>query len=142
MKAVDHVRPLYDGRRHNINKRLDCLTTNAVYYIYCPCGHPADYVGSAKNGMRDRWNKHTADIRNGRWTVCGLTRHFGDHHQAEMEETLARLQVTVVDRSMRLEDLKALEDKWMCDLGTVLGAQGLNRKNEVLGHSRINFGQS
>ena len=69
-------------------------------------------------------------------------RHFGDHHQGEIEEAIARLEVTVVDRSMRLEDLKALEDKWMCDLGTVLGPQGLNRRNEVLGHNRINFGQS
>jgi hypothetical protein len=142
LRTGDHVRPLYDNRRHTINKRLDCLTTHAVYYIYCPCDHPADYVGSAKNGMRERWNKHTADIRNMRWTVCGLTRHFGDHHQGDMEEAMKKLEVTVVDRSRRLEDLKALEDRWMCDLGTVIGPQGLNRKNEVLGHSRINFGHS
>ena len=55
---------------------------------------------------------------------------------------MKKLEVTVVDRSRRLEDLKALEDRWMCDLGTVIGPQGLNRKNEVLGHSRINFGHS
>ena len=72
--------------------------------------------------------------------MCGLTRHFGDHHQADMEEAMKKLEVTVVDRSRRLEDLKALEDRWMCDLGTVIGPQGLNRK--VLGHSKINFGQS
>ena len=67
------------------------MTTHAVYYIYCPKDHPADYVGSVKNGMRDRWNKYTTDIRNKRWTVCGLTRHFGDHHQADMEEAIKRL---------------------------------------------------
>ena len=37
-----------------------------------------------------------------------------------------------VDRSRWLEDLKALEDNWMCDLGTVLGPQGLNRNNHIL----------
>jgi hypothetical protein len=34
--------------------------------------------------MRDMWNKHTSDIRNRRWTVCGLTRHFDDHHQGDI----------------------------------------------------------
>ena len=142
MHTVDHVRPLYDGRRHNINRKVDCLTTNAVYYIHCPCAHTSDYVGSAQNGMGDKWNKHHSDIRNRRWTVCGLARHFGDHHRADMEESLTKVEVTVVDGSMRLEYLKSLEDRWMCDLGTVLGPQGLNRKNEVLGNIRINFGQS
>ena len=61
LQTVDHVRPLYDGRRHNIKKKVDCLTTNAVYYIYCPRAHPSEYVGSAQNGMRDRWDKHSAD---------------------------------------------------------------------------------
>ena len=129
-------------RRHNINKKVDCLTTNAVYYIHCPCAHPAEYVGSAQNGMRDRWNKHRADIRNGRWTVCGLARHFGDHHQNAIEEALEKVEVTVLDRSGSLEDLKSLEDRWMCNLGTVLGPRGLNRKNEVLGNNRLNFGHS
>ena len=40
-----------------------------------------------------------------------LTEQFVDHHQAEMEEAIARLQVIVVVGSRRLEDLKALEDK-------------------------------
>ena len=67
---------------------------------------------------------------------------FCDHHQADMEEAIKKLEVTVVDRSRGLVDLKVLEDRWICDLGTVIGPQGLNRKNEVLGHSRINFGHS
>ena len=142
LQTVDHVRPLYDRRRHSIKKKVDCLTTNAVYYIFCPCAHPSDYVGSAQHGMRDRWNKHRSDIRNRRWTVCGVARHFGDHHQDNMEEALKKVEVTVLDRSKNLEDLKSLEDRWMCDLGTVLGHQGLNRKNEVLGNSRVNFGHS
>ena len=51
---------------------------------------------------------------------------------------IRRLSVigNAVDRRVRLEDLKSLEDRWMCDLGTDLGHQGLN---EILGHS---FGQS
>ena len=142
LQSVDHVTPLYDRRRHDIKKRLDCLSTHAVYYIYCPCAHQSDYVGSAKNGMRDRWSKHKSDIRNRKWTACGLTRHFGDHHQEDMEAAIANLQVTVVDRCQRLSDLKRVEDRWMCDLGTVLGRQGLNRKNEIMSNSRINFGHS
>ena len=75
------------------------------------------------------------------WTVSPPMRYiiFTVHQQAEMEEAMARLEVTVVDGSRRLEDLKALEDKWMCDLGTMMGPQGLNRKNEVLGHGRLNL---
>ena len=83
--------------------------------------------------MRDRWNKHRADIRNGRRTACGLARHFGDHQQNEIEEALKRVEVTVLDRSRSLEDLKSLEDRWMCDLGTVLGPKDNNRQN--FGHT-------
>ena len=51
---------------------------------------------------------------------------------------IRRLSVigNAVDRRVRLEDLKSLEDRWMCDLGTDLGHQGLN---EILCYS---FGQS
>ena len=45
---------------------------------------------------------------------------FCDHHQADMEEAIKKLEVTVVDRIRRLEDLKALEDRWMCALGTLM----------------------
>ena len=44
-----------------------------------------------------------------------------------MEEALDRVEVTVVDWSMRLQDLKSLEDRWVCDLGTVLGPHCLYR---------------
>jgi hypothetical protein len=30
-----------------------------------------------------------------------------------MDEAIKKVEVTVVDRSRRLEDLKTLEDKWM-----------------------------
>ena len=70
----------------------------------------------------------------------GLARHFGNHHRNDIEEALKMVEVTVLDRSRSLEDLKSLEDRWMCALGTVLGPRGLNRKNEVLGNNRQNFG--
>ena len=59
-----------------------------------------------------------------------------------MEEALKKVEISVLDRSKNLADLNSLEARWMCDLGTVLGHQGLNRKNEVLGNSRVNFGHS
>ena len=37
--------------------------------------------------------------------MWGLASHFGDHHQADIEEALERVEVTVEDRSMRLVDL-------------------------------------
>ena len=45
-----------------------------------------DYVGSAKNGMSRRYSKHKSDLRARYWAACGLARHFGHHHQEEMEE--------------------------------------------------------
>jgi hypothetical protein len=92
--------------------------------------------------MRDRWNKDRSDIGNGRWTACGVARHFGDHHPIDIEEALKMVEVTILDRSRSLENLKSLEDRWMCDLGTVLRPKGLNRKHEVLGNNRQNFGHA
>ena len=42
--------------------------------------------------------------------MFGLARHFGDHHQVDMEEASERVKVTVLERSMRLED------RWICAL--------------------------
>ena len=74
--------------------------------------------------------------------MCGLARQAGDHHKNEIEEVLKRVEDTVLNRSGNLEDLKSLEDRWICNLGTVLGLRGLNRKNEGLGNNRLNFGHS
>ena len=77
-------------------------------------------------------------MRSGNWTACGLTRHFGECHQGDLEEAIAALQVVLLDNSEHEKNLKKLEDKWMCNLGTLF--VGLNSHNEVLSNRRRNFG--
>ena len=77
-------------------------------------------------------------MRNSNWTVCGLSRHFGQHHREDMEVAISALQVVIVDSCDREEELKQTEDRWMCNLGTLF--VGLNSHNEVLSNNRRNFG--
>ena len=137
LQRVNSVVSRYDGVRHFIKKRIDCSTPNVVYYILCPCRNSADYVGSTKN-MKSRWSKHKYDMRNSNWTVCGMSRHFGQHHREDMEVAISALQVVIVDGCDREEELKQTEDRWMCNLGTLF--VGLNSHNEVLSNNRRNFG--
>ena len=120
-------------------KRIDCSTPNLVYYILCNCNNPSDYVGSTKN-MKSRWSRHKGDIRSGNWTACGLTRHFGENHQGDLEEAISALKVVLVDSCEMEKDLKKLEDIWMCNLGTLFS--GLNSHNEVLSNRRRNYGMA
>ena len=71
--------------------KIDCKIPNLIYNIYCDCQFPSDYVGSYKN-MKQRWIKHKGDIRNGNWTPCGLTRHFGENHTNNIEEAIGNLK--------------------------------------------------
>ena len=137
LQQVSSIISRYDGVRHGIRKRLNCSTPNLVYYILCNCSNPADYVGSTKN-MKARWSRHKGDIRSANWTACGLTRHFGECHQGDLEEAIAKLQVVLLDCCDQEKDLKRQEDKWMCNLGTLF--VGLNSHNEVLSNRRRNFG--
>ena len=88
--------------------------------------------------MKSRWSRHKGDIRSGNWTACGLTRHFGENHQGDMEEAISALEVVLVDSCEVEKDLKKLEDTWMCNLGTLF--TGLNSHNEVLSNRRRNYG--
>ena len=101
----------------------------------------ASYVGSTNN-MKARWSGHKRDIRNENWTACGLTRHFGQYHRLSLEENINKLEVTLLDSCTEDKNLKKLEDKWICDVGTLFGGGGLNKRNEVLSHKRRNFGGS
>ena len=137
LQRVNSVVSRYDGVRHFIRKRINCNSPNVIYYILCPCRNPADYVGSTKN-MKSRWSKHKYELKNSNLTACGLTRHFGESHRGDMEAAIAGLQVILLDKCEQEEDLKAIEDRWMCDLGTLF--VGLNSHNEVLNNrSILNF---
>ena len=56
-----------------------------------------------------------------------------------MEEAIDNLQVTLVDSVENVTNLKRMEDAWMCNLGTLF--VGMNSRNEVLAHSRVNYGR-
>ena len=72
--------------------------------------------------------------------MCGLTRHFGQYHTGDLEAAISALQVVLLDCCEQEEDLKSVEDRWMCDLGTLF--VGLNKHNEVLSNKRRSFGNS
>ena len=58
--------------------------------------------------------------------------------QGDMEEAIRTLRVTLVDSVRKEKDLKRREDSWMYNLCTLF--VGLNSRNEVLSHSRVNYG--
>ena len=95
------------------------------------------YVGSTKN-MKNRWSSHKSDIRHGRYTACGLTEHFGKHHQQNYEAAISCLEVTLVDSTDSELSLKVCEDRWILNMGTLF--KGFNKKDEVLSNNRKQFG--
>ena len=119
LQATTKVQSRFDGVWHKINKRITCETPNLIYYILCPCANPTDYIGSTMDVKR-RWSKHKTDIRQGNWNASGLTKHFGSHHTADMEDAISNLQVTLVDHwvgDLEERGLKKLEDRWMVNMG-------------------------
>ena len=50
--------------------------------------------------------------------------------------------MTLVDSCDEEKNLKRLEDKVICNMGTIFGGGGLNKRNKVLNHRRRNFGGS
>ena len=141
LQRVSSIQSSYDGVVHRISKHLECTTPNLVYHIRCVCVSGASYVGSTVD-MKRRWTKHKYDIRNDNWTSCGLARHFGQYHRLDRDTHISKLEVTLVDSCQEEKDLKKLEDRWICNLGTLFGGGGLNKRNEVLSHRRRNFGGS
>ena len=97
-----------------------------------PRGQNVHEAMGSYTDMKRRWSKHKYDIRQDNWTACGLARHFGNYH---------RLEVTLLDSFEEEKDLKKMENRWICNMGTLFGG-GLNKRNEVLSHRRRNFGGS
>ena len=136
------VRSRRDVQEWVLSRRVSCTSRDTVYYILCPCGQISDYVGSTFD-FKGRWSLHKSDIRLGRWTACGLTRHFGQHHQGNIEEAIGNLRVTLVDRLTgphSEENLLRLEQTWMHRLGTT--EAGCNSRVELTARNRRNWGTS
>ena len=142
LQEVRSIRSRRDGQEWRLPRRVACDSRDVVYYILCPCTNPTDYVGSTAE-MRRRWSGHKSDMRQGRWEACGLTRHFAQHHQANLEEAISQLQVVLLDRIVgpHSEDrLVELEQRWMHRLGTT--EVGCNSRVELTGRGRRNWGTS
>ena len=140
LQSVNSIRSSYDGVVHKIYKHLVCTTPNVVYHIKCVCPVGGSYVGSTEN-MKARWSKHKSDIRNDNWTASGLARHFGHCHRGDREAFINKLEVTLLDSCQEEKDLKRLEDRWICNLGSFFN-NVLNSRNEVINNRRRNFGAS
>ena len=98
-------------------------------------------MGSAQN-FKQRFSKHKSDLRMGRWDNCGLTRHFQQFHQGDMEQAINNLRVTLVDcvvGTFREEKLLQIEKNWILNLGPS-GPLGLNSRNQLLTDNRRNWG--
>ena len=83
-------------------------------------------------------------MRKGKWEACGLTRHFGQHHQGDLEAAIANLQVTLVDHlegpysELRFREL---EQSWMWKLGT-FQRTGCNSRLELTSVTRRTWGNA
>ena len=142
LQVTTKLQSRFDGVWHKINKRITCDTPNVIYYIFCPCANPTDYIGSTMD-VKCRWSKHKTDIRQGNWNACGLTKHFGSYHTGDMEDAISNLKVTLVDHwvgDLEERGMKKMEDRWMVNMGTLF--TGSNTRNEVLKNNRKNYGNS
>ena len=145
LQVVTSVTSRWDNTVHILKRRTTCSTPSTIYKIHCPCPNSVDYAGSAKNGMSKRWSKHKSDLRLKNWAACGLARHFGHHHQANMEEAIAGLQVTLLDHipgPFSEERLLVREQEWMYKLGTTHAGVGCNSRIELITNQRRNWGNT
>ena len=143
LQVVARVTSRWDNSVFLLKRRTTCSTPSTIYRIHCPCTNPTDYVGSAKNGMSKRWYKHKSDLRLKKWAACGLAKHFGRHHQANMEEAISSLEVTLLDHLPGPFDedrLLLLEQEWMHKLGTTQPGVGCNSRLELTTRQRRNWG--
>ena len=137
LQEVTTVTSRGDGRLWRLQKRTTCTTRNQIYYILCNCSSPKDYVGSALN-IKKRWSEHKSDCRKEIWENCGLTRHFQQEHQGNMEEAISNLKITLLDHLEGVhseERLLQLEKDWILNLGTS-GPTGMNSRNQLLTNQR------
>jgi hypothetical protein len=142
LQEVTRVTSRADGREWRLQRRSSCTTPHTIYHILCPCVNARDYVGSAKD-IKRRWSKHKSDCRLGNWDNCGLTKHFQQHHQQDMEAAISALRITLVDHLVgpyKEEKLLQLEKDWILNLGT-WGPTGLNTRNQLLSNQRRNWGK-
>ena len=135
LKETNEIRSPYSNKIHKIYKTIDCDTKFVVYAIYCRSCDML-YIGSTKD-MKKRWTKHKNDMRKGNRTFCGLANHYWLYHQNNLGD-FSCLEATLIDYVENERDLKRTEDKWICNLGTLFNAKGMNTRNEVLSNSRIN----
>ena len=98
---------------------LDRDSTNTGLYKHFMTGCPAD-TGDGK-------------LKNLRWTLVD----FMDTSEEKL--TLAGHVGGPKCRCDECQKLKAIEDKWICRMGSFYGGNGLNTRDEIKSRSRVNF---
>ena len=128
----------YDNRPIQVKKNLDCCTPNLVYLLQCT-EHQKQYCGSAV-GFKSRWSKHKTDMISCKDEDCGFCKHWAKEHKNSPQD-LSPIKIIFLDQiddpGAREEDfpkLKALEGKWMANLGCLASMSrnhGLNVRDDA-----------
>ena len=134
----NQVHSYYDNRPVGVKKKVDCCTANLVYLLQCTV-HKKQYTGSSV-AFKSRWSKHKNDMINARGEDCGFCRHWARDHK-DSPGDLSAVRITFLDQTSdpgpREEDfprLKALEGKWMANLGCLFSmdrVHGVNIKDDA-----------
>ena len=116
------------------------------------------YVGSTTS-MTERWSNTKSRINSGKKAGTGLETHMKELCNLNMGPDLSSIRVTLMEhmdtthekltiaghkpgpgcRCDECGKLKALEDKWICCIGSYHGAFGLNDRNEITNKIRSTY---
>ena len=131
------------------------------WFVYC-CEDTACnliYIGSTVDACK-RWASTKKACLDRDSTNTGLYKHFMTGCPADTGDgKLQNLRWTLVDfmdtseeklttaghvggpkcRCDECQRLKAIEDKWICRMGSFYGGNGLNTRDEIKSRSRVNF---
>ena len=129
--------PKNPGRGFSIPKPINCLSSNLVYSLSCPCGRM--YVGKTSL-IKPRWANHKSHIRKGLKT-CSMASHCSLYHKDSMvgagklsttELVRSSLTFTLIEsvgQEGSAEDLEQCEEVWRNRLNT-WAPNGLNVRED------------
>ena len=118
--------PQHPGRGFAIPRPINCLSSNLVYSLSCPCG--LMYVGKTTH-IKPRWSNHKSHIWNGLKT-CNMASHCSISHMDSMvgkgklstsELVKSSFTFTLLESvglSGTAEDLDRCEEIWRNRLNT------------------------
>ena len=165
MEETSFVYSKYFNRKfaiHGHNVHLPAGQKNKLrWFVYC-CEDTACelvYIGSTVDVCK-RWSSTKKACLDKDSSNTGLYKHFMTGCPADNNDgKLQHLKWTLVDfmdtseeklttaghvggpkcRCSECNRLKAIEDKWICRMGSFYGSSGLNTRDEIKSRSRVNF---